>query len=182
MGRQVEYHDGLSDIAMVDLRGCTRAARSCESLVSFRTTRREVPWLRFGAANLSTLDRPGDYEGYLDAYLRDGAVDCDHHSARAFSLPLVGIRYEFVRNQTLHLGAWVANAPDAFRVPAGPYDPFTLPDVEACTNEQCSGDDAHVFIPDGYTGGPPFDPALFDKVVGKRVSIVLAVRPRKNER
>lgn len=124
-------------------------------------------WLLLGRVGLNQIGSRND-RWALNAYLRDGATDGEHDSAKAVSIELVGVRYEFTSSHWSYFSGYVVSRdPDSFRVPHAAYDPF----LGATKCKTCKGKEAHVFVP--YL--PDKDAETYRLFEGRQVSIEIGV-------
>lgn len=166
-----------------DLRDITRESDLCETIVRLSldwnrdsVRRPEIDWLKFGQAQLCR-QKESSFEGCwrLEAYLKEGVTDFEHDSAKALSLPLVGVQLApiGIDYHRTHLIAWVDSSQDDyenFHVPRPGYNPMAHPKAYICESEHCEA--PHPIVPEGFYI-PPFDVELFNFVRGKKVEIIV---------
>lgn len=161
------------EIEHVDLRSIMRPNGYCQVEIELPSGHIS-PWLKLGPCDLNQL-RSGSCE--LTGYLKANVVDCDHSSARAFVLPLIGLHLERIDYGYVHLSAWIDperhGFSKKFRVPQPGYDPENHPDARPC--EYC--DPPCTVIPDGFYV-PPHNKELFQRVAGCRVRIMMGPVPQ----
>jgi len=184
-------------IKKVNLLAISRSPDVCRTSVHLEwdwDTR--IEWLVFGEASLHSNERR-DGQWTLEARMGLRATDCEHDTAFALRLPLIGVEFECADHHTFRFHGWVDpnSGPDErgkfgkFHVPPPGYAPHKHPEAKMCpgvyiekTGPWCKWNDKkpHVIVPDGFYV-PPFDPDLFALVAGKKVSIVMGKAPDKRD-
>lgn len=161
-----------------DLRSITRNADRCLTEVTIKIGwDLKIKWLVFGQSQIFRQTESGkDGRWRLEAFLPVGVTDCEHDSAFALKLPLIGLQLgsPAVYYHTASYLAWVdpsAGADDSpdFHVPRSGYNPLdtTLARAYECT--ECTKK-KHLIV-SRYV--PEFDAELFKAVSGKMVEIAI---------
>jgi hypothetical protein len=157
-------------VEFTDLRSITRSEQ-CITDVYLIHDYKQVPWLRFGAAQLRHNERTRSSS--IAARLTAGVTDFEHDSAYAMRLPLIGVEFEKEFEYSIVLlHGWVdPSASEDFHVPLPGYDPSSLPGATVCKDARCS--EPHPIVPEMHFAGPPSKDCreLYEKVRGKRVEI-----------
>ena len=165
----------LNIVKETDLRSITRDSarlRTDVILLEDPDGCRQIRWLMAGESRLTRNDHLNIW--LLEAHLGGGATDPEHDTAYAFRLPLIGLTFEMVAWHDARFSAWVdpnvgaEEVGGSFHVPWPGYDPAKAPGAVVCKSKSCHK--RHVIVPEGLYV-PPFDPALYEAVRGKRVAI-----------
>jgi len=125
-------------------------------------------WITLGEVSL-TKSESQPYWMLESALLN--ATDSSHDAARILRMPLVGVTLHMITWGSTWIHGWINGArPRDFRVPEVHYNPIVLRDTVTC--RRCK-DDPHVMVPEGYYV-PPVNEALFDRVRGHEVQIIIS--------
>lgn len=170
-------------VELLDLRSITRHSDKVETRVQIVESPWEGKrhnWIICGETRLR-VDRPSGLGTVptctLSAYLSEGVTDCEHDSAHAFSLPLIGLHFDGIEMGRVWLGAIVnPHDADSFHVPDPGYNPMEHPDAMLCEYEQC---EPHIIVPQGFYV-PPTNHKLFHKVAGRQVQICFGTKYDKD--
>lgn len=161
--------EATSYIVPTDLRHITRHSDICRTVVWIenRGVRRdETKWITLGQTDV--LDR-GDGRFDLQALATRGFVDCDQSSARAISIPLIGLRLVHVDCHQTRLKAYIAPRKlDSFHMPWPDYNPALHPK----SHVETFGDREMTVMADGYWY-PPVNKVVYRHVQGREVTIVI---------
>lgn len=111
-----------------------------------------------------------DHSAQFRAFLRDGATDGEHDSAKAFSIPLIGLEPQIAGTLNSLYEGWVEPEYRSFWVGGPDYDPFE--GAEDCEDDICPDD--HV-ITDYLPEQTEKTRELFDTISGEKVEIQWSV-------
>lgn len=171
--------DDKAFVELLDLRSITRHSDKVETRVQVVESPWEDKrhdWIVCGEPKLR-VQRPGGLGTVptctLSAYLSEGVTDCEHDSAHAFSLPLIGLHFDSLEMGRVWLGAVVHPFDmEAFNVPDPGYNPMEHPDATMCDSER---HEPHIIVPMGFYV-PPVNRKLFRKVAGRQVQICFGTK------
>lgn len=174
-------------VQLTDLRGITRNSKFCKTVIWVITDpwdRSRVEWILCGESRLCPQKDSSRSDGRwrLEAYLTAGVTDFEHDSAYAFKLPLIGVQFDGVSYGRITVQAWIDpnEDPEDVGIPLPGYNPMNLPEAFTCKEKSCGK--PHRIIPEGYYGGPPADPKLYEALRGKKVEILFSpVFPEEDE-
>ena len=121
-------------------------------------------WLTLGQIELSPRQ---DRERWLfGARLGRGATDFEETSAWALRFELVGVQLDIVLGEQTSIGAYIAaDSADEFHVPDLGWNPFE--GAVPCSQKGCTPR-RHPIV-EWYV--PPANPALYERVRGRRIDI-----------
>jgi hypothetical protein len=168
--RTEEPKEGFT-LPTLDLRPFTRDSKKISTsifLKGFRYDDKQFLWIKAGSIDMRKTPEQGDKEQYTLQSLRlRGYTDCEHDSAKALTIPVVGLRMVTGWGGNLRFTGWIDFNPtraEELRV----FNPSAVdPEASVCNDERCGK--PHPIVK--YIPNP--DPVLFDKIRGMEVEVFI---------
>jgi len=153
------------DLCKVTRDSATHVTHIC--VVDLSYNHRNIPWIVCGSINIrdeNTFD--------ICAYLLD-AVDQEHDSAKAFCIPILGLKFKYATSGSFCFEAYIhPRDPEGFRVPTSADE--LLKGAKPCKNCSYNYEDPHIITE--YIPKP--NPMLYELLRGCKIDITTG--PRSN--
>ena len=169
MPRRKEEEPNGFELPTLDLRPFTRDSNKIYTrifLKGFGYNCKQFLWIKAGSIEMRKTPEQGDKEQYvLQSHRLEGYTDFEHDSAKALTIPMIGLKMVTGWGGSLRFTGWIDFNPtraEELRV----FNPSAL-DEEAsvCKDRRCGK--PHPIVK--YIPNP--DPVLFNKIRGMEVEI-----------
>ncbi len=168
MPRSKEEPEGFV-LPKVDLRPFTRDSKKIDTRIFLKGhdyESKQFLWIHVGAVEIRRSPEQGEVEQYiLRAHRLVGYTDFEHDSAKALTIPMIGVKLATGFSGCVRLIGWIDFNPERandLRI----FNPNAL-DKEASTCKDC--EKPHPIVQ--YVPSP--DPVLFNKIRGMQVEIFI---------